>query len=501
MQTENKVDLNFEAHTSALSERVFVDLCKKQKVSVMLDVGANIGQFGFKMRELGYEELIISYEPQLECRGTLASNVLPDPNWIALPNMGAGSTHSQLTLNITANNFSSSFYETHDNHLRAEPLTKAVRKELAPVLPLHASLPSGIAKRVGALKIDTQGYEMEVLKGLGDAFPFLSVIQVELSAVECYVGAPSMEEVEDYIQNTLGFKRVMLAPGYYDPNTNEVQQYDGVYVREDVQPVAKHQGVVIDTVVTSIAKPYFRPDEFGRDWGSNWFNSCSSSWRRFAPNVLSISEVPTQLEGIRWLETKNKPRMIEFLQLAEASSQEQVILTNADVLLSDSLKDALSILDPDVFYYGNRLDVKVDINDAQNLAPIEYFLWGFDFFILPKACLARINKEKLIPAHLRIGEPWWDYALPLLVMHIGHPAKKLVLDPPAALHFHHENTSTKWWVDQGVQFLKWCNTLKSTGKSPIAGLLNELEPLIVKSRTNPEKQLQEASKLIVKWMA
>jgi FkbM family methyltransferase len=496
-----KIDLNAEAHLNARAETVFLDLCKENDVGIILDVGANAGQFGLKVRKQNYDGLIISYEPQLGCRDVLTERARDDKNWIVLPNMGAGATHSLLALNITENSYSSSFFPTHDNHLRAEPRTRAVRKEVVPVFPLSASLPRDVAMRVGAMKIDTQGYEFEVLKGLGDAFPCLSVIEVELSAVECYVGAPSMGEVDSYIQQVLGFKRVLLEPTYYDNTTGELQQYDGVYVRETATRAAKKTDVAVDVIVTSIGHEYVRPDKFGRNWGPNWFNSCASSWSRFAPKVVSISELPTRVDTVEWVQTKNKPRMIEFLQKAEKTTSKQFILTNADILLSDNLKATLPSLDADIFYYGPRIEVEVDVDNIQNLSERGYYGLGYDFFIFPRKCIAEINQKQLVPAQLRIGEPWWDYVLPLLVMHMGYPTKKLVINPPAAVHFHHKNISNKWWLDQGLQFMQWCKKLKSDGNSPIAGLLNELEPLIQKSKKDPQHNLIEACKIIVRWMA
>jgi FkbM family methyltransferase len=494
-------DLDTSAQVQAGAESVFLEQCAKNQVCLVLDVGANAGQFCNVIRQKGYDGFIISFEPQLGCRPELIATSRPDPRWIVMPNMGLGAENTTLLLNITANSYSSSFFETHENHLRSEPLTRAVKTQEVPVKRLADSLPTAIKSKVGALKIDTQGYELEVLKGLGDEFPCLSVIQAELSAIECYVGAPSLEEVDKFITDKLGFRRILLEPGYRDSATNEVQQYDGVYVRDGVEnALTMSSGVVIDNVVTSIGQPYTRPDAAGREWGANWFSSCAASWRRFAPSVLSISEVESKTEGVTWVPTKNKPRIVELMQKAEQSTKHQIILTNADILLSDALKDALPNLSPDVFYYGHRLDVDVAKHNPSELVAKGYFVFGYDFFVFPRALLAQINREGLIPVHLRIGEPWWDYVLALLVMHMGWPTKNLQLDSAAVLHFEHKNIINKWNEEQGLQFLQWCQKLKKAGGSPISGLLNELEPIAIRSRKAPVQQLAEASKILANWM-
>src|SRR5262249_39212648 len=52
-------------------------------VDLVLDVGANVGQFGAQLREYGYTGEILSFEPLEEVFATLAANVAADPKWTA----------------------------------------------------------------------------------------------------------------------------------------------------------------------------------------------------------------------------------------------------------------------------------------------------------------------------------------------------------------------------------------------------------------------------------
>jgi hypothetical protein len=339
-----------------------------------------------------------------------------------------------------------------------------------------------------------------------EAYKSLVLMQVELSAVECYKGAPDLETVDRYIQIEMGFERVHLGATYYNENTGEVQQYDGIYIKKDriqIQPEVK--GIGLGAVVTSLGGHYKRIGDDGLDHGKSWFNSCLASWHKVAPQVISVSEMPPTSKGITWVQTKKKPRIIELFYKLEQVTQGHVVITNADVLLTESFSSALSDLEPEVFYFGNRLDVSVDTRKSSELIAKSYFELGFDFFVVPPKLTKLIQDKKLLPAHLRVGEPWWDYALPLLAVHHGFVTKHLRLDPPAALHFDHPNVSNgkenKIWLEQGKLFLKWCEKLHSEGHSPATGLLQALTPFFRKVDKDPVKSLTTVAFTFLAWMA
>ncbi len=495
------IGLNAKAHIDAISENVFLEQAAALGVDIIMDIGANTGQFAEKIRSRDFNGLVFSVEPQLACRGELVRRSKIDPNWIVVPNQGAGATKGMLELNISENSYSSSFFEVHENHLRAEPKTRIVRKELVPISRTDEMLPQSFIERVGAIKIDTQGFELEVLKGISDKFKSLRLMQVELSAVECYAGAPDMETVDAYIQNELGFQRILLEPTYFEEATGEVQQYDGVYVRTDRKQVQPEKvGIELGAVVTSIGGPYRRIGSDGLDYGSNWFNSCVSSWRRIAPVSVSISEIKPTVPSIKWIETKQKPRIVEMFHKIHDLTKSHVVITNADVILGDSLGAILPKLEPDIMYYGNRINVNVNPQKPQELQTLSYYDFGFDFFILPPKLVEKVKNDNIMPANFRFGEPWWDYALPLMALHHGFVIKHLRTDPPIAVHFDHVNVSNKWWKDQGLQFLKWCEELHKQGNSPATGLLQSLAPLAKVAKNNHEHHLTEACKIFINWM-
>jgi len=68
------------------------------KISTVLDVGANIGQFAMGLRESGYKRRIISFEPLSEAYSHLLINSKNDPNWIIAPRMAIGNEEGKKLL-------------------------------------------------------------------------------------------------------------------------------------------------------------------------------------------------------------------------------------------------------------------------------------------------------------------------------------------------------------------------------------------------------------------
>lgn len=80
------------------------------------------------------------------------------------------------------------------------------------------------------LKIDTQGYEREVLAGSDGVLPQVVTAQVELSLVPVYQDAPDFREMLDRMHD-LGFEMFALLPEFSDPHTGRMLFMDGLFCR------------------------------------------------------------------------------------------------------------------------------------------------------------------------------------------------------------------------------------------------------------------------------
>jgi hypothetical protein len=82
------------------------------------------------------------------------------------------------------------------------------------------------------LKIDVQGYELEVLAGASKTIACVDGLEIEMSLVALYDGQPLIHDVLDVV-NALGFELIDIEPAYRDPVSGRVLQVDGIALRRD----------------------------------------------------------------------------------------------------------------------------------------------------------------------------------------------------------------------------------------------------------------------------
>ena len=80
------------------------------------------------------------------------------------------------------------------------------------------------------LKLDVQGYELEVIGGAPEAMAEVKVLEAELSFKELYRGQPLFSECLELLRST-GFILVGLEPVLNHPATGELLQVNGLFHR------------------------------------------------------------------------------------------------------------------------------------------------------------------------------------------------------------------------------------------------------------------------------
>jgi FkbM family methyltransferase len=474
-EKQRALRFNAELLGQSRSERVFVEHLRRLGIERVLDIGSNSGQFAQKLRLFGYLGVIYSVEPQAAAYAELLRNASADLRWFPLARQGAGAKSGFVDLNVAENGWSSSVLEVHDNHLRAERTTRIVGRERIYVASADSLLDPALLADIEAVKIDVQGYEDRVLDGYLPQLEDVRLLMLELSMVECYHGAKDLFALDERLTRHHGFARVSLEPAYYDEVSGVVQQYDGIYHRPERPRKARGiSGARVSEVVTSIGGPLQRMADDGTDAGALWLDTCAGSWRRLSREIVSVSEAPPPASDIRWTPTTERPSIALLLRAARAASGSHVLLLNADIAVSDGLLALLPALDPNAAYYGHRLDVrlaKCAIDSLQAIAPYEH---GFDYFLLPTRFVSGPQHLPL-PDVFRIGEPWWDYVLPLLVLVRGLPLKKFPVRAALALHLRHPTRyAHDSWLALGARFLEFVAELQRAGGGYARGILDEI---------------------------
>lgn len=208
-----------------------IAMLSHQRVNVVLDVGANVGQFGMYLRDIGYGGSIVSFEPMAAAHSALRKAAAGDGNWEVAPRIALGAKSGEVAMNIAGNSESSSILPMLDAHRTAAPESYYIGTERVELRRLD-SIAAGYlsSDAIPFVKIDTQGYENEVLEGAEGILPRVVGLQVELSLMPLYAGGRLMSEMVESLQDR-GFDLWSVESAFVDPYCGRVLQVDGTFFR------------------------------------------------------------------------------------------------------------------------------------------------------------------------------------------------------------------------------------------------------------------------------
>ena len=204
-------------------------LFNQNEIDLVVDVGANCGQYGSFLRQVGYTGRICSYEPLSSAYAALSAAAASDPQW-DVHHIGLGETEGNATLNIAQNSESSSILPMLPAHLRSYPESRYVATETVPMTTLAEVLGGFPTPSRIFVKVDTQGYERQVIEGAGDAIANVRGVQLEMSRVSLYDGESLMPEMINFMKDK-GLILMSIEPGSSDPQTGQLLQLDGLFFR------------------------------------------------------------------------------------------------------------------------------------------------------------------------------------------------------------------------------------------------------------------------------
>jgi FkbM family methyltransferase len=209
---------------------ILLDLLSRNKISVVLDVGANEGQYGKELRKAGYRGKIISFEPLEEAYRNLQIHAQNDKNWKTWK-YALGEANGNSVIHVSGHSPSSSLLPMTAIHREASPGSEYIYDEEIEIKTLDSIIDSlGIANESIFLKVDTQGYEKRVLQGSARSLSLISGIQLELSATTVYEGEELYYTVCRFAEDS-GFRLVRIIPGYTNKKTGEMLQFDAIFFR------------------------------------------------------------------------------------------------------------------------------------------------------------------------------------------------------------------------------------------------------------------------------
>jgi FkbM family methyltransferase len=179
--------------------------------ATVVDIGANRGQFTLLSRRLYPRARIFAFEPIAHAQSVFLRLFKEDPN-VKLYPMALGSKVGAGILHVSKRDDSSSLLPIGIEQVRHFPGTGEVAQLKIEIHRMDDVLRLEDLNVPVLCKIDVQGYELEVIRGMGDLINSIQWMIIEVSLQELYVGQPLFDEVICEMQR-LGFRLWQI----YDP--------------------------------------------------------------------------------------------------------------------------------------------------------------------------------------------------------------------------------------------------------------------------------------------
>jgi len=198
--------------------------------SGILDVGGAIGNTAILFAKKNPNSHIWVFEPILETRSKL-TNAVSTYNNITIVPKAVGNSIGRTVINMANRITSSSILslKTEQNSKAfSDTLIKQGEEEIE-ITTLDSEIPHD--KKISILKIDVQGYELEVLKGAADTLRRTAVVVLELNNHENYEGSPKYYQLDECMRQN-GFILYDIFPSLKDKG--RLKEWDTIYLRKDL---------------------------------------------------------------------------------------------------------------------------------------------------------------------------------------------------------------------------------------------------------------------------
>jgi len=201
-------------------------------INVLLDVGANTGQYASLMRRIGYKGKIVSFEPLSSAYAVLSNNAINHMNW-QCENFALGNKEEKAVIHVSGNSYSSSLLDILPSHIAFDADSDYISEETIQVKRIDDvfadyCLPTDVVM----LKIDTQGFEKDVLEGAQESLKNITLLQLEISIEPLYDKEVLFVEMVNYLQEK-GFDLFALENGIRNPDNGKLLQVDGIFINKN----------------------------------------------------------------------------------------------------------------------------------------------------------------------------------------------------------------------------------------------------------------------------
>jgi FkbM family methyltransferase len=196
------------------------------RIDCVFDVGANVGQYATRLRQIGYRGLIISFEPNPDAFRKLEEAARGDPGWI-VKQTALDSEPRNMMFNVMKSDQFSSLHQPDNSATTMFLDMNIVEHQIAvQTTTLDVVFPDMREQFKFSrpfLKMDTQGHDIQVVMGAAECLLAFVGLQSEMSLTPLYKDVLSFSEALTLYRNR-GFKLSSLVPnnkGHF-PDLNEI---------------------------------------------------------------------------------------------------------------------------------------------------------------------------------------------------------------------------------------------------------------------------------------
>ena len=204
------------------------------KINTVIDAGANIGQYGKFLRKIGFSGEIHSFEPVKRYYDQLLDASKNDDNWFAY-HYALGREEGSQDINV--NQSMSSFHEFSDDYPDNHTQNIGRNIETVKISTLDIFITKLFSKNIDDkkiyLKMDTQGFDLEVFMGGLNNMAAIQALQSEVALKKLYKNMPGFSESIDAYSNH-GFDITGFFPVSRNKKSKVIIELDCVMVNASV---------------------------------------------------------------------------------------------------------------------------------------------------------------------------------------------------------------------------------------------------------------------------
>ena len=203
-------------------------------IDIVLDVGANKGQYhDFLRQDVGFKGRIISFEPVAKYANLLRARLGEDDGWM-VNHFALGSEAGEAEINVTQspglNSFLAARTDIVEGYWKDDAIVGVEKVQIRTLDEVLVEMGIDCAQAGVYLKLDTQGFDLEVIKGGRAAMAHIRALQSEASVRPIYQGMPTYTETISALSDN-GFELSGMFPVTHDKSLRLIE-LDFVFVNK-----------------------------------------------------------------------------------------------------------------------------------------------------------------------------------------------------------------------------------------------------------------------------